>query len=323
MLRVECPKHFSKQSSKLTIVLAAFGLLNLPQSLLPTLPRMGPHHQHVVEALSIVHAPASTTGCMLEHAFITSFCTGPNMVTACGCLLSNRPSDFCEWASPQRSVLMHGDESPPANFIVWARTSRYMYMFITSFYTGHVADPSKVPAFQQAVWFCGWASPQGLFWCMTSKLSLPSSLFGLETSRCLYTFITSWYTGHVAAPKNLGACGCLLSHRRSNYAGVSPKGLFWYMGSKLPHPSSLFGLETSRCLYTFITSLCTGHVAAPNNVRACGCLLLHRPSDIAGIASPRSLQMYGIEASPCHLHCLGSKHPDVCLHRERLPTWAR
>ena len=73
-------------------------LLNLPQSRLPTLPGIGTHHQPVVEAFSPVHAPASTTVCKLEDAFITSFCTGhvaaPNKVPACGCLLSHRPSDF-------------------------------------------------------------------------------------------------------------------------------------------------------------------------------------------------------------------------------------
>ena len=131
-------------------------------------------------------------------------------------------------------------------------------------------------------------------------------------------------TGHVTAPNKVPACGCLLSHRPSHFAGERlPIGLFWCMGWKLPLPSSLFGLETSRCLYTFITSFCTGHVAAPNNVRACGCMLSHRPSEFAGSVSQRSVPMHGVEASPSHLHCLGSKHPDVCLHRERHSPWTR
>ena len=47
---------------------------------------------------------------MLEDAFITSFCTGPIKVPACGCLISNRPSDFFE-----------SNQIPPAIFIFWAR----------------------------------------------------------------------------------------------------------------------------------------------------------------------------------------------------------
>ena len=58
------------------------------------------------------------------------------------------------------------------------------------------------------------------------------------------------------------------------------------------------------------------HVAALNNFRACGFMLSHSPSDFAGRASQRSVPMHGVEASPCHLHCLGSKHKDVCLHRD-------
>ena len=50
-------------------------------------------------------------------------------------------------------------------------------------------------------------------------------------------------------------------------------------GRSFPLPSSLFGLETSRCLYTYITSFCTWHVAVLNNVHACGCMFPHRPSD--------------------------------------------
>ena len=97
-------------------VFVAFGLLNLPQSVLPTLPGIGSIHQTVVEELSSVHAPASTTVCMLGDAFITSFCTGhvgaPNKVPACSFLLSHRPSDLRGSVS-LRSVLMHGVEASP------------------------------------------------------------------------------------------------------------------------------------------------------------------------------------------------------------------
>ena len=46
---------------------------------------------------------------------------------------------------------------------------------------------------------------------------------------------------------------------------------------------------------SFITSFCTGHIVAPNNVPACGCMLFHRPR-----APPRSL-----------FRSLGSKFPPV------------
>ena len=49
--------------------------------------------------------------------------------------------------------------------------------------------------------------------------------------------------------------------------------------------------STTVCMLddAFITSLCTGHVAAPNKVPACGCLLSHRPSDFAGERRPIGL----------------------------------
>ena len=113
-------------------------------------------------------------------------------------------------------------------------------------------------------------------------------------------FIPSFCTGHVAAPNKVSACGCLLSHKPSDFAGggASPQGLFLMHGVEVsPLSSSLFGLETSRRMYTFITSFCTGHVAAPNNVRACDCLLSHRSSDFAGVSS-RSVLMHVVKASP-------------------------
>ena len=72
--------------------------------------------------------------------------------------------------------------------------------------------------------------------------------------------------------------------------------------------------STTICILgdAFITSFCTGHTVAPNKVFACGCMLSHRPSVFDGNISSRSVLMHGAEASPCHLHCLGSKHPDVC-----------
>ena len=63
----------------------------------------------------------------------------------------------------------------------------------------------------------------------------------------------------------------------------------------------------------FITTFfCTGHVAGPNKVPACGCLLSHRPSDFAGERLPKVCSDAWGRSSPCHLHFLGSKHPDVC-----------
>ena len=43
---------------------------------------------------------------------------------------------------------------------------------------------------------------------------------------------------------------------------------------------------------------CTGHVAAPNFVRACGCMLSHRLSDSVGILSPWSGTMHGGQRFP-------------------------
>ena len=45
---------------------------------------------------------------------------------------------------------------------------------------------------------------------------------------------------------------------------------------------------------------CTGHVAAPNFVRACGCtcMLSNRPSDSVGILSPGSVTMHGVALPP-------------------------
>ena len=162
---------------------------------------MSSHRQPVVEALSPVHGPASTTFNMLGDAFITSFCTGhgatQNKVPVCGCLLSLRPSDFAE----ERLLKVFSD--------AWGRS-----------------------------------------------FPLQSSLFGLEVSRCLYTFITSFCTGHVTVSNNVRACGCMLSHRPSDFAGERlPKVWFDAWSRSFPLPSLLFGLKTSRRLFAEEASL--------------------------------------------------------------------
>ena len=112
-------------------------------------------------------------------------------------------------------------------------------------------------AFPHAVWFCGRASPQGLFWCMGSKLPLPSSLFGLETSICLYTFITSFCTGHVAAQTTfVYVVVCFPTGRLILRVGP-PKGLFRCMGSKLPPAIFIVWARNIQ------TSVCIGSVALP------------------------------------------------------------
>ena len=71
---------------------------------------------------------------------------------------------------------------------------------------------------------------------------------------------------------------------------------------------------TNVCMLedTVITSFCTGHVAAPNKVPACGCLLSQRLSVFAGERLPMVCFDAWGRRSPCHLHCLGSRHTDVC-----------
>ena len=132
-------------------------------------------------------------------------------------------------------------------------------------------------------------------------------------------FITSLCTGHVAALSKVPACGCLLSHRPSDFAGECPLP---------PRSVSMHRVEASPChlhwlarniqMYVHVHHITLHwHVVAPNNVCACGCFLSHRLSDFAGERPPRSVSMHGVEASPCHLHWLGSKHSDDCLLRVR------
>ena len=72
--------------------------------------------------------------------------------------------------------------------------------------------------------------------------------------------------------------------------------------------------STTVCMLkdAFITSLSTGHVSVPNKVPACGCLLSHKPSDFTGERLPIGRSDAWGRSSTCHLHCLGSKHQDVC-----------
>ena len=83
--------------------------------------------------------------------------------------------------------------------------------------------------------------------------------------------------------------------------------------------------STTVCMLgdAFITSFCTGHVAAPNKSQHVAVCFSTGRLNLWRSASLRSVLMHGVEASPCHLHCLGLKHPYVCLHRERRSPWAR
>ena len=168
--------------------------LNLPQSRLPTLPEIGFHHQPVVEALSSGHAPASTTVCMLEDAFITSCCTGhvtapqkspcmclfafPQAVWFCGERLSKVCSDAWDRSSPCH---LHCLGSKPPDVCTRSSHHSALGMSLAQTKSVHVAV-----CFPTGRLILRRASPKGLFWCIGSKLPLPSSLFGLETSRRLF-----------------------------------------------------------------------------------------------------------------------------------------
>ena len=104
-----------------------------------------------------LHSSLHARGCFY-HIFLHWACRCPK-VPACGCLLSHRSSDLRGSVS-LRSVLMHGVEAPPANFIVWARN---IHM---SVHVHHIIlhwacrCPKQRPcmwfyAVPLSVWFCG------------------------------------------------------------------------------------------------------------------------------------------------------------------------
>ena len=64
--------------------------------------------------------------------------------------------------------------------------------------------------------------------------------------------------------------------------------------------------QTTSCLGKIIQIyFFTGLVIRPKQRPCLSCLQPHRPSVKQGIISPLFVLMYGVEASPCHLHCLG------------------
>ena len=193
---IECPKHFSKQSSKSRSNIHIALSLNKPLYWRPSAFSIYPNVGYLLylgsvpiinlslkRSLQSMHQPPQQSACWK---------TLSSHLSALGCLLSNRPSDFCGGGgvSP-RSVLMHGVESP-----------------------------------------------------------LPSSLFGLETTRCLYTFITSFCMGHVAAPTFLHVAVCFPTGRLI-LRDAPPQGQFRCMGSK-PLPAIFIvwarNIQTSICI---------------------------------------------------------------------------
>ena len=81
-------------------------------------------------------------------------------------------------------------------------------------------------------------------------------------------------------------------------------------GGSIPLPSSLFGHDNPD-LFFF-----TGLVIRPKQRLCLLCLQSHRPSVKQGINSPLFVLMHGVEASPCHLHCLGTIiqiHMSACI----------
>ena len=117
--------------------------------------------------------------------------------------------------------------------------------------------------------------------------------------------------------KSLPVAVCFPTGRLILWGSVSSRYVLMHgVKASLCH-LHLFGLETSRCLKRSSHHSALGMLLPETKslpVAVCfptGRLILR------GSVSPRSVLMHWVEASPCHLHCLGSKHPDVYLHRER------
>ena len=131
-------------------------------------------------------------------------------------------------------------------------------------------------------------------------------------------FITSFCTGHVAAPNKVPACGCLLSHRLTLRGSVSSRSVLMHGVKASPcHLHCLGSKHADVCTRSSHHSALGMSLPQTKSLHVAVCFSTGRLI-LRGSVSSRSVPMHRVKASPCHLHCLGKKNPDVCLHSERL-----